>query len=119
MVAEDECVANTRKGKQVLNVSGDVEARVCAIVEGDTVATLGENRKLLIFMLDEVPVAFVIPFGQPAGGAHEFGRVIIERCAAELAPFKVPSRVFWRTQELPRNATGKVLKKDLRDEYSK
>jgi topoisomerase-4 subunit A len=55
VVAEDECVANTRKGKQVLNVKpGD---GACAItgVDGDTVATIGENRKMVIFPLDQVP----------------------------------------------------------------
>ena len=38
--------------------------------------------------------------------------------AEKLAAFKVPSTIFVRTEELPRNATGKVLKKDLRAEYS-
>lgn len=38
--------------------------------------------------------------------------------STRLAAFKVPSRVFWHHEELPRNATGKVLKKDLRDVYS-
>jgi len=38
--------------------------------------------------------------------------------AEKLAAFKVPSTFFVRTEELPRNATGKVLKKDLRAEYS-
>lgn len=38
--------------------------------------------------------------------------------SSRLAPFKVPSIVVWRAEELPRNATGKVLKKDLRDEYA-
>jgi topoisomerase IV subunit A len=57
IVAEDECVANTRKGKQVLNVKAPVEAQVCVPVpEGaDHVATIGENRKMLILKLSEVP----------------------------------------------------------------
>ena len=55
VVAEDEIIAQTRSGKQVLNVSGDVEAQVCVPAEGDAVAVLGENRKLLIFKLAEVP----------------------------------------------------------------
>ncbi|HEY4331637.1 MAG TPA: class I adenylate-forming enzyme family protein, partial [Ilumatobacteraceae bacterium] len=38
--------------------------------------------------------------------------------AAKLAAFKIPSAVFVRTAELPRNATGKVLKKELRGEYA-
>ena len=36
----------------------------------------------------------------------------------KLAAFKVPSTIFVRAEELPRNATGKVLKKDLRAQYS-
>jgi topoisomerase-4 subunit A len=57
IVAEDDCVANTRKGKQVLNVKLPGEAHVCRFVgEGDDhVACIGENRKLLIFKLDELP----------------------------------------------------------------
>jgi len=43
---------------------------------------------------------------------------ILEFLKTRLASFKVPSKVFWHHEELPRNATGKVLKKDLRDEYS-
>ena len=54
VVAEEEVVASTRKGKQVLNVSDGEEACVCVPVEGDHVATVGENRKLLIFKLEEV-----------------------------------------------------------------
>jgi long-chain acyl-CoA synthetase len=38
--------------------------------------------------------------------------------SGKLASFKVPSTIFVRTEELPRNATGKVLKKDLRAQYS-
>ena len=54
VVPEDEVVASTRKGKQVLNVSADEEARVCVPVAGDTVAIVGDNRKMLVFPLDEV-----------------------------------------------------------------
>src|SRR5437764_6503969 len=55
IVAEDECLANTRKGKQVLNVTAPDAARAIAVVEGELVATIGENRKMLIFPLDQVP----------------------------------------------------------------
>ena len=47
-------VAQTRAGKQVLNV-GDGAARVCRPAAGDHVAAIGENRKLLVFPLDELP----------------------------------------------------------------
>ncbi len=55
VVAEDEIVAQTRSGKQVLNVKEGVVAKVCAPVAGDTVAVVSENRKLLAFPLSELP----------------------------------------------------------------
>jgi topoisomerase-4 subunit A len=55
VVAEDECLANTRKGKQVLNVALPDEARAIATIEGELVASVGENRKMVIFPLDQVP----------------------------------------------------------------
>ncbi len=55
VVAEDDVLAQTRAGRQVLNVKAPVEARVCTAVTGDHVAVVGENRKLLVFPLDELP----------------------------------------------------------------
>jgi topoisomerase IV subunit A len=55
IVAEDEVLAMTRKGKQVLNVPAGEEAAVCTPVDGDSVAVIGENRKLLLFPLKELP----------------------------------------------------------------
>jgi topoisomerase-4 subunit A len=55
VVNEDDCVGNTRKGKQVLNVTAPNEAAAICTVAGDTVAVIGENRKMLIFPLDQVP----------------------------------------------------------------
>ena len=55
IVSEDECLANTRKGKQVLNVNAPDKARALAIVEGELLACIGENRKMLAFPLEQVP----------------------------------------------------------------
>jgi topoisomerase IV subunit A len=55
VVPEDEVVAQTRAGKQVLNVGEGIAARAMAIVDGDTVAVIGKNRKLLLFPLAELP----------------------------------------------------------------
>jgi topoisomerase-4 subunit A len=52
---EDECLANTRKGKQVLNVKAPDAARAVTAVAGDLVATIGENRKMVIFPIEQVP----------------------------------------------------------------
>jgi topoisomerase-4 subunit A len=55
VVGEDECLANTRKGKQVLNVKPPDQARALTAIDGELVATIGENRKLVIFPLEQVP----------------------------------------------------------------
>ena len=55
VVNEDDCVANTRKGKQVLNVTAPNEAVAIATVSGDTVAVIGSNHKMVIFPLEQVP----------------------------------------------------------------
>ncbi|EGP57436.1 DNA topoisomerase IV subunit A [Agrobacterium tumefaciens F2] len=55
IVAESEMVANTRKGKQIMNVSMPDEAKLAVPVTGDHVAVVGENRKLLAFPLSQVP----------------------------------------------------------------
>src|SRR6476619_4783720 len=49
VVPEDEVLGTTRKGKQVLNLKGADKAAALCTVEGDLVATVGENRKLLVF----------------------------------------------------------------------
>ncbi len=55
VVPESDVLAQTRTGKQVLNVRGDVTALTCKSIEGDSVACVGENRKVLIFGVDELP----------------------------------------------------------------
>ncbi|MBW6505771.1 MAG: DNA topoisomerase IV subunit A [Rhodobacteraceae bacterium] len=55
LVASEELLAQTRTGKQVLNLSGSARTQVCRKVAGDTVAVVGENRKLLVFPLAELP----------------------------------------------------------------
>jgi topoisomerase-4 subunit A len=55
ITSEDDAVAMTKAGKRVMNVKTGAEAAVCRFVEGDTVAVIGANRKLLLFPLAEVP----------------------------------------------------------------
>jgi len=56
IVEENDIVAQTRTGKQVLNVKNDITALICKPVAGDYVATVGQNRKVLIFPIDELPI---------------------------------------------------------------
>ena len=55
VVAEDETVANTRKGKQILNLKAPDTACVLVPAEGDQFATIGDNRKMLVFPAEQVP----------------------------------------------------------------
>ena len=57
MIPENDVLAQTRNGKQILNVSGKVEAMGCRIIDADhdSVAVIGKNRKLLVFDMEELP----------------------------------------------------------------
>jgi topoisomerase-4 subunit A len=55
VVPESEMVANTRKGKQIMNVSMPDETKLVVPVSGDHVAVVGENRKMLVFPLSQLP----------------------------------------------------------------
>lgn len=51
-----QLLSQTRNGKQLLNVSDDTKAQVCIPVTGEHIAVIGDNRKLIIFAVDEVPL---------------------------------------------------------------
>jgi topoisomerase-4 subunit A len=55
VVSEDDMLASKRGGKQVLSVDAKERAVVAAPVQGDMVAVIGKNRKLVIFPLAELP----------------------------------------------------------------
>ncbi|WP_412058625.1 DNA topoisomerase IV subunit A [Bartonella sp. DGB2] len=50
-----EAIANTRKGKQVMNVKAPDATKFCLNIKGDYVALVGENRKMLLFPLIQIP----------------------------------------------------------------
>jgi len=55
-VNEKDVIASKRGGKQTLNVKGDAEALRCIEVKGEKLAAIGENRKILIYNVEELPV---------------------------------------------------------------
>lgn len=55
VVSTNEILAQTKNGKQVLSVPDGEEANVCVPANGDMVAVVGDNRKLLIFKLADIP----------------------------------------------------------------
>jgi topoisomerase-4 subunit A len=55
LVKSGDLLAEKRTGKQVLNVKPGEEAAFCLPAAGDLVAAIGDNKKLLVFPLDQVP----------------------------------------------------------------
>ncbi|WP_309667823.1 DNA topoisomerase IV subunit A [Tabrizicola sp.] len=55
IVPSEELVAQTKAGKQVLTVRDGTRTAVCVPVRGDTIAVVGDNRKMLVFPLAELP----------------------------------------------------------------
>jgi topoisomerase-4 subunit A len=55
ILPEDEALAQTRGGRQVLNLREGARARVCRRMAGDHIAVVGENRKVLVFPASELP----------------------------------------------------------------
>ncbi len=55
VVPEKDVIAQTRTGKQVINVKGDTRAMICQPVSGDHVAVVSKNGRFLVFALDELP----------------------------------------------------------------
>ena len=55
VVSQDDMVSSTRKGRAVLNLDAPARASVLVEAIGDHIAIIGENRKMLIFTLDQIP----------------------------------------------------------------
>jgi topoisomerase-4 subunit A len=55
VVPTGELLAEKRTGKQVLNLKPNEEAALCVPADGDHVAIIGDNRRMLVFPLDQVP----------------------------------------------------------------
>jgi len=55
VVDENHLIAQTRNGRKILNLADGEVAMFCKKIDGDMVAIVGENRKLLIFPVEEIP----------------------------------------------------------------
>ena len=92
-----DVVAQTRGGRQVLNVAGAVEAVVCRPVDGDTVAVVGSNRKLLVFPLDEMP--------EMARGRGVILQKYRDGVLSDVLVFLAADGLSWQTGERQRTET--------------
>jgi topoisomerase IV subunit A len=97
VVPADEVVAQTRNGKQVLNVADDAKAVACAPAEGDTVAVVGDNHKLLLFPLTELP--------EMARGRGVMLQRYHDGGLADATVIKAAEGLSWRSGERTRTET--------------
>ena len=97
VVTEDEIIARTRSGKQVLNMPASVEAIVCAPAEGDHVAVIGDNRKLLVFPLSEMP--------EMARGRGVILQKHKDGAVVDVKVLKIAEGLSWRQGERTRTET--------------
>ena len=96
-VDENSVIAQTRNGKQVLNVSGDVEAAFCVDVEGDSVAVIGENRRLNCFALEEI--------GEMARGRGVTLQRYKDGGLSDIKTFTKEEGLTWKSGERTRTET--------------
>ncbi len=55
VVDENHIMAQTRNGRKIMNVENGETAKFCKKISGNMVATIGDNRKLLVFKVEEIP----------------------------------------------------------------
>ena len=94
IVNEDDCVGNTRKGKQVLNVEMPNEARAITTVAGDMVAVIGTNHKMVIFPIDQVP--------EMARGRGVRLQKYTSATLSDVAVFDAKAGLSWKDSVRPR-----------------
>ena len=94
VVPEDAVAAQTRAGKQVLNLSPGIEAQVCVRAKGDSVAAVGGDRKLLIFPLSELP--------EMTRGRGVIMQRYAEGGLSDIAVFDLADGLSWRSGQRTR-----------------
>ena len=98
VVPEDAVAAQTRAGKQVLNLAPGVEAQACVRAIGDSVAAVGSNRKLLIFALSELP--------EMTRGRGVIMQRYAEGGLSDIAVFDRAEGLAWRSGQRTRRETA-------------
>ncbi len=104
LVPTEEITANTRKGKQILNLDAPAKMVVCTEAEGDHVAIIGENRKLLIFPAKQVP--------EMTRGKGVRLQRYKDGGVSDAKVFKLKEGLTWKDTS---GRTWTVAKEDLRD----
>jgi topoisomerase-4 subunit A len=98
VVPAEELVAEKRTGKQVLNLRPGEVAKICVLAEGDHVAVVGENRKMLVFPLDQV--------AEMARGLGVTLQRYKEGGLADAKVFKLSDGLTWKSGERMRTESN-------------
>jgi topoisomerase-4 subunit A len=97
-VKSDDMLAEKRTGKTVLNLRPGEEAVICTPAEGDHVAVIGDNKKLLIFPLEQVP--------EQARGAGVMLQRYRDGGLKDAKVFVLEEGLTWKLGEKTRTETG-------------
>jgi topoisomerase-4 subunit A len=98
VVPAEDLLAEKRTGKQVLNLRPGETAKICVQAQGDHVAVVGDNRKLLVFPLDQVA-----ELSRGLGVALQRYK---EGGLADLKVFKLADGLTWKSGERVRTETN-------------
>ncbi len=98
VVPAEDLLAEKRTGKQVLNLRPGEVAKICVQADGDHVAVVGENRKLLVFPLDQV--------AELSRGLGVTLQRYKEGGLADLKVFRLADGLTWRSGERTRTETN-------------
>ncbi len=97
IVPAAELLAEKRTGKQVLNLKPKEEAALCVAAVGDHVAIIGENRRLLVFPLDQVP--------EMARGAGVILQRYKDGALSDIKIFRLADGLTWKLGDRVRTET--------------
>ena len=97
VVTSDNLLAEKRTGKQVLNLKPGERMLVCNPAVGDHLAVIGENKKLLVFPLDQVP--------ELARGAGVMLQKYKDGGMKDVRAFRLADGLTWRLGEKTRTET--------------
>ena len=98
VVEEEDVVAQTRNGKQILNVRDGESARVCKPLEGDHIAVVSTNSRFLVFAADELPEMSrgkgvrLQKYGKASGKQRSLG---FEEGLSDVATFDFSKGLTW------------------------
>ncbi len=97
LVPAGELAGERRAGRQILNLRPGEEAAICVAVDGDHIALVGENRRLLIVPLEQIP--------ELARGAGVILQRYKEGGIADARAFRLEDGLSWRSGERTRTET--------------